>query len=71
MHYIDLLLKTVRVRLTVMAELIKQIVLDPLAIYNYKLSITHCCIQTAAPRDNRKVTLVIFHLQGRLYGRVN
>ena len=71
MHYIDLLLKTVRVQLRVTAELIKQTVVDPSAINNYKLSITNCCLQTVAPRDKRKVTLIIFYRQGRLYGRVN
>ena len=71
MHYIDLLPKTVRVRLTVIAELVKQTVVDPLATNNYKLSTTNCCLQTAAPRDKLKVTLVIFYRQGRLYGRVN
>ena len=45
MHYIDPLPKTVRVRLTVMAELVKQTVVDPLAINNlqtvyYKLLFT-------------------------------
>ena len=71
MHYIDLLPKTARVRLTVIAELVKQTVVDPLATNNYKLSITNCCLQTAAPRDKTKVTLVIFYRQGRLYGHVN
>ena len=60
MHYIDLLLKTVRVRLTVMAELVKRTVVDPLAINNYKMSITNCCLQTAAPTRQAKSDLCNF-----------